>query len=376
MSRYKVLLIDDEALLGWKEVLEKVLFPSGIESCVTKEEAVKALSEEVYDLIFLDLRFGGKDHKEEDIRNFGGYDILNKHIRQNFSSLNFATPVIVFTASNKIWNIFEMFERGADSYYIKEHPDFASDIEFSRKNFIRLKHDIPELISMGTERQGILSAIKKILGSVSANVHNENIRQRIIEKLKIGYATLFHRHSAFEKENFVFSKELLAFIAFWSILEEVSKDSFRDNWLKIGDHDDVMKDGNWILRNGEYFIENLTFMESNNLTGYLRVNLKKVSGRYEKEQWDIPVGDADFSFYSGKVGLALQIYAVMIIGKKWTSHEANTGFRELNTFRNRIDFIHSSVSSIFNKNLTHDQDKGNALGYCIKMLDFLAKLIQ
>ena len=65
----KILLIDDEANLGWKEVLEKVLLKSTpIDTAISYEEAEDKLDNEIFDLIFLDLRFGETDHSKISIK--------------------------------------------------------------------------------------------------------------------------------------------------------------------------------------------------------------------------------------------------------------------------------------------------------------------
>src|SRR4051812_20586429 len=122
----KVLLIDDDSEHGWKEVLEKVIFNEDpIDSVSNEIAAIEKLKDVTYDLIVLDLRFGEIDHKNGHVKNYGGYRILTGHIRSSFSSINFSTPVLLFTASNKAWNIIEMIENGIDGFYIKEHPDTA-----------------------------------------------------------------------------------------------------------------------------------------------------------------------------------------------------------------------------------------------------------
>ena len=130
----RILLIDDEAANGWKEVLEKILFNNEeINVALDISSAKIKLEESKYNLIILDLRFGESDHNTIDITTYGGYRVLKEFIRNDFYNLNYSTPVLLFTASNKVWNIFDMMEVGADDYYIKEHPDFA-DTDFSKKN--------------------------------------------------------------------------------------------------------------------------------------------------------------------------------------------------------------------------------------------------
>jgi len=372
----KVLLIDDEANNGWKEILEKVLFGDNpIEFALNVPEATELLNKFKYDIIFLDLRFGEEDHDEKNIEKFGGYNLLSDVIRKSLHAVNFSTPVILFTASNKIWNIFEMLQNGADSYYIKEHPDTSFDLEFSRRNFIRLKTNVPDLITLGHLRQNILIKMLKIIDVSKSKIANDNIRDRIEEKLKIGYAILFQKNSPFEKDKLLFNNELMAFIAFWSILEETVKDSFLDHWIKTGEKEGCMSGGNWTLRSGKRFVENLLTENNGQLTGCLRLGIEYNRGKYEENTVDINPGDKDFNFYTGKISLSLQIYAAMLLNKGWTAAVAKQKFEDINKFRNRVDFIHSSVSSIFTKKLSNSQVNQDAMAYCDKMLEFLIEFL-
>jgi CheY-like chemotaxis protein len=375
MSR--ILLIDDEANQGWKEILQRIFFRGqNIDAATTKEEAVIHLAQNSYDLIFLDLRYREHDHHSGNLKNFQGYEILTQEIRGGFENLNFATPIIIFTASNKIWNIHGMLDAGADSYYIKEHPDQATDLEFSRQNFIRLSQHIPELLALGEKRTKVLQQVNVLIALISTEILNVNIRNRILEKLKIGYTTLFHKHTTFEDEKFTFSNEMLAFICFWSILEEIAKDFFKDQWIKAGSKEGQMNQGNWILRNGNPFIQCKTELYRGVRTDVLKIELSYKGDHYTKKSRRIYSGQKDFNFYSGRIGLSLQIYAIMIIGKGWSSTDAKHRFYDLNEFRNKVDFIHSSVGSIFSKKLTDENDKSQAYQNCIKMLDFLTLLLR
>jgi len=372
----KILLIDDEANHGWKEILEKVFFDGQeITAATTKNEAIECLNQDLYELIFLDLRFGEGDHNLSELKNFQGYQLLSWEIRGSFEHPNFATPVILFTASNKIWNIHGMLEAGADDFYIKEHPDQADDKDFSMQNFNRLKSQISELPKLGSRRNIVSAKIKAILNLIPKEISHSNIRERITEKLKIGYTTLFHRHSNFENEKFAFSQEVMAYICFWSILEEVVKDGFQDKWIKTGFQEGAMTGGNWTLKNGKKFIERSTTIVSGKSTAMLEVQITLQKGRYKKVRRQMKPTDQSFNYYDNKVFLSLQVIALLMLGKGWSEQAANDTFNELNSFRNRVDFIHSSVESIFTKPLSSKKDKEEAERYCIKMLDFIEQVI-
>lgn len=378
----KILLLDDNALTGWKEIIEKVFFHGQeIDFAVDFGSAIEKLRSK-YELIFLDLRFGEKDHRDALINQFTGFKLLTEYIRNSFQNINYPTPVIVFTASNKVWNIMEMLENGADDFYIKEHPSSAHDLEFSRRNFIRMKGSdnrkgvIEELFNLNEKRSFIWSKINDIRSNLNL-IHNSNIKIRIEEKLKIGYGLLFRRTKKIDLRELLFNNEIIAFIVFWSILEEISKDSFKDNWIKSGDHEGSMNDNKWILKSGAVFIEDYRTTNFDQPKGYVSVNIKWDGQKYCKQNHRIGFDSKDLNYNTGKINLSKQIYAVMLLGKEWPSSDPNiTIFEELNDYRNEIDFIHSSVSVIFNENLTVNQDSTNGYDMCVKMLDFIHDLIK
>jgi CheY-like chemotaxis protein len=378
-----VLLIDDEATFGWKEVIEKVFFyGTSIDKADNKSDAIDAINNKKYDLIFLDIRFGEADHKEIDIHKMTGYQILTKELRSSFKALNFSTPVIVFTASNKVWNIIEMIEAGADDYYIKEHPDTASDFEFSRSNFIRLKglNDnqgvINKLFDLGRKRNLIKEKINEIVNLLTININNENIKNRIQEKLKIGYGLLFRNLSNFESSHFIYSNESLAYVVFWSILEEISKDFFEDNWMRTGNDEGSMNENKWKLKkSGIIFIEDLRFKNFERIEGFIKVAIDWDGSKYVVRNRNIDNYNSDIKFYTGKISLSLQVYAIMLLDKKWESIQAKNLFKPLNDYRNEVDFIHSSVSKIFKSPVSNSTNNIKAFEKCNEMLVFISKIL-
>jgi len=378
-----VLLIDDEATFGWKEVIEKVFFyGTSIDKADNKSDAIDAINNKKYDLIFLDIRFGESDHKEIDIHKMTGYQILTRELRSSFKALNFSTPVIVFTASNKVWNIIEMIEAGADDYYIKEHPDTASDFEFSRSNFIRLKglNDnqgvINKLFDLGRKRNLIKEKINEIVNLLTININNENIKNRIQEKLKIGYGLLFRNLSNFESSHFIYSNESLAYVVFWSILEEISKDFFEDNWMRTGNDEGSMNENKWKLKkSGIIFIEDLRFKNFERIEGFIKVAIDWDGSKYVVRNRNIDNYNSDIKFYTGKISLSLQVYAIMLLDKKWESIQAKNLFKPLNDYRNEVDFIHSSVSKIFKSPVSNSTNNIKAFEKCNEMLVFISKIL-
>lgn len=351
-----ILLIDDEANKGWKEILEKIFFKGQIiDVALNYVDSKNLLETKSYDLIFLDLRFGETDHANNNIKDYGGYKVLTELIRVNFNSSNFSTPVILFTASNKSWNIFEMFNYGIDEFYIKEHPYKASDIEFSQKNTKRLKENISDLLELGEKRKEIWGIIDQILNLTNKNIENENIKKRIDEKLRMGYALLFRKVNSLEKNVLLFNNEVNSFIVFWSILEEISHDFFGRKY-------ETEKE--WIIKSNN---EKIQWFDG----AVLKSKFSTIKKEFNS------ISDVTDNNTSHQVNLSNQIAALLRYQLLWDHHKIQSNYlSKLNKYRNEIDFIHSSTANIINKEISKSYNPEDAFKKCKHMLNFIKTLLQ
>lgn len=153
----KILLIDDEAEKGWSDVLRELFRKSNSESefqiLNRKVDGWKSLDDEEkklildtgFDLFLIDLRLTGSE--EEDIakpEDFSGTDVM-RHIKQH----NAGNQVIMFTASNKAWNLKALLDIGADGYYIKESPEYNFPESFSEENLNVFIREVKSSLSKG-----------------------------------------------------------------------------------------------------------------------------------------------------------------------------------------------------------------------------------
>lgn len=258
----------------------------------------------------------------------------------------------------------------------------ATDLEFSRNNFLRLKGSnkkegiIYELLKLGEKRKLICDKVNQISDRIKISVSNSNICDRINEKLKIGYGILFRKVSIFENNHFLYSNESLAFVVFWSILEEISKDCFQNNWILNGNNEGTMKNNSWKFRkSGKFFIEDLRYINLNNFEGFVQVSISWDGLMYVAKTQNIDNQNPNLKFFTGKISLSLQIYALMLLEKNWNPIESKNLFKPLNDYRNEVDFIHSSVSKIFNSAVSNAADNLLAFEKCNHMLDFILKLL-
>jgi CheY-like chemotaxis protein len=167
INKKRILLIDDEASKGWEVVLRKVFKTVAIEDFVVIDEKVKdydSLSEasrhvienDKFDLYLVDLRLNGLEEDENSItEDFSGMKVLKK-----IKSINQGNQVIVFTASNKVWNLKALLEAGADNYYMKESPEYNFSTTVSDQNYKDFKANVATCFERSYLRE-IFSVLEK-----------------------------------------------------------------------------------------------------------------------------------------------------------------------------------------------------------------------
>jgi hypothetical protein len=177
---YKILLIDDEADKGWEKVLRKVFCTTNIDDFQVINEQVKdyeafstlakdKIENGNFDLFLIDLRLNGAQEEEvHDVNEFSGAKVL-KEIKKNKGN-----QVIIFTASNKAWNIEPLLNSGnygADAYYIKESPDYKFTTSLSEANYSNFKSNAEKLLSRNYLRKLFLEItdLKKKVNSLKTS---------------------------------------------------------------------------------------------------------------------------------------------------------------------------------------------------------------
>ncbi len=161
-NKPKIVYIDDNADNGWSEIIQVMIY-GGVQDESTFKPIhdteigidllfdVIRLQIEKMDahLILLDLRLKTEGNNIRKVDELSGAQILKK-IRKSFPGL----PVMMITASNKIWSYQTLFNLGADAYWVKEGLDVATSLTkeeratFSIKNYRELLRTI-YLLSKG-----------------------------------------------------------------------------------------------------------------------------------------------------------------------------------------------------------------------------------
>lgn len=145
-----LLMIDDNAKNGWEEIFKLMLPAVSVKSVVPDKKYENRIDDLYFDvikkqietlekqtlplLILLDLRLFDEAERSIDIENVSGRVLLNL-IRQDFKCI----PVLITTASNKVWTFQKLVNQGADAYWTKEGLDELRDASDSVRNYCRLQ---------------------------------------------------------------------------------------------------------------------------------------------------------------------------------------------------------------------------------------------
>ena len=219
----RVLLIDDNASIYWKVVLQKFFSYASVD-CVPDFEQASALTTfSEYDLIFLDLRLPTNSSPNSTPKVENGYKLIEQ-IKGDNKSLH--VPLIVFTASQKASTLNEILEKGADAMYVKEPPYL--DFESSLDNYLDFISEVNYQIAKGKDLRIYWLAIEKIKGAFLPEVTDAGslfLKSRIVERLEMFYGLIKKKHEEFtyNKSRFHYSSEVLPFMTLWSILNEVQE---------------------------------------------------------------------------------------------------------------------------------------------------------
>lgn len=148
----KVLLIDDEAEKGWREVFayifndvyqndeEMAIYQDTLEidfKKITTEDLIQNSIQKIKDddinLVILDFRLNPSDFIGSNPK-----DITSIRLLKKIKELNPGIQVIIFSATNKVWNLQALQDAGADGFILK---DGGENIHKSINSFRNLTSD-------------------------------------------------------------------------------------------------------------------------------------------------------------------------------------------------------------------------------------------
>lgn len=260
----RILFIDDEANKGWSIVLKSIFKDSSFKPVdMANNESFEAFYHKAaeaamevgednlpnWDLILLDLRLDEAedlgDAAFKTAKEYSGGKLLLE-IKQ----ANPGTQVIMFTASNKAWNMRELLSLGADGLYIKETPEY-NQVSFSANNYAQFESLVTDCFN-----KAFLKRIYQRSLPIEILCKEEMDRNPMSYSLSLNQGTV----KKIDEQLFVFKKLLndyafdlkWAFITIVLIIEEIVNDSYyQDSNDQVVSPDGMTKKKCNFIRNGQ-----------------------------------------------------------------------------------------------------------------------------
>lgn len=190
----KILYIDDEAEKGWFDVFCKILVDeNNIDfwhlddefNEKTKNEIIdisinKVINED-FDIVILDLRLHKQDFGNKIIQDITGYKILKK-----IKEFNKGIQVIIFSATNKIWNLQELQKAGADGFILKGSLDNSFNSEFTKNSILNMVENLDLCLSMRflKDAHRIIDEIRSHIITISNDCEEKQFEKLLKMKFK------------------------------------------------------------------------------------------------------------------------------------------------------------------------------------------------
>lgn len=167
----RILYVDDQANDGWAEVIQRMVYgeinKDLFEVIVPEKEKefnlealVNSIIEKTQggiDLLILDLRLQGEADKNLALSEVSGMKVLSI-----LRECDLPCPILITTASNKVWTYKETLAQGAMAYWIKQGLDADNSVEATVENYQSLLRTIYWLCNH-RDLQSLFSLPKAIL---------------------------------------------------------------------------------------------------------------------------------------------------------------------------------------------------------------------
>lgn len=135
-----ILYVDDEADKGWSEIMANIIHGvnnirgfnylgedlNTLSQQELIEQVVNRVKDDSVNIVLLDFRLHKIDYDSQNIEDITSVQILKK-----IKEFNAGIQVIIFSATNKVWNLLALQKYGADGFIIKEGPENSKDPSFT-----------------------------------------------------------------------------------------------------------------------------------------------------------------------------------------------------------------------------------------------------
>lgn len=215
-----ILFIDDEVEKGWGLIFKKICANSKLElfgrefkkwmpETIINESFEKAKNA---DIVILDMRLHEDDFNQEDITKITSYQILEK-IKEH----NGGIQVIIFSASNKIWNLQALQKIGADGFIVKESPENSVDKKFTPQSISDIYKTIDSCLDYAFVK-GFYEIFLMLKQNLERRKKKKELPKEFVDEylkwLEFGINNLLKY-----KSN---EGNVLTFVMFFSVLENIS----------------------------------------------------------------------------------------------------------------------------------------------------------
>ncbi|MDL2231578.1 hypothetical protein LJB85_02435 [Porphyromonadaceae bacterium OttesenSCG-928-L07] len=147
-NKPSIIYVDDHANDGWAFVYQRIIYGDKCDkfTIIQPDEntSVEKITENIcnsikekeerqedVELIILDLRL-----QKNEIGNIDPSKISGIQVLQNLQQRNLSCPILITTASNKLWSYKNVIAFGADAFWIKEGVDTNNTIENTVENYL------------------------------------------------------------------------------------------------------------------------------------------------------------------------------------------------------------------------------------------------
>lgn len=192
----RILYIDDEGDKGWVQALTKIfngatLVPLTGNSLSENDfmADIRAQIVSDWDLILLDLRLlPWKEDIAGTVHSIGYYS--GTKILKEIKAINEGAQVMIFTASNKAWNMRDLIDLGADGYYIKESPKYLIPDNLSLQNYESFKEQVVKCFEKKYLREFFILKEQAIAQTGNSDgsfmAYSQNALNEFFKLLKLG----------------------------------------------------------------------------------------------------------------------------------------------------------------------------------------------
>jgi DNA-binding NarL/FixJ family response regulator len=189
----RVLHIDDEWKKGWNEVLLGYFTASSTEiefetlkydfKDKLHQEIIKECEKKIQnfkpDVVLLDLRLSDSDF----IHPHSSTHLTGSKVLEAIKSINPGIQVIIFTASNKVWNLLESQANGADGFVLKESPELTVNSFYTIESLNSLNMQIKYCLSNAYLKEvwSLFQEIKKVFSKnpLTTKYFSKSLKEQI-----------------------------------------------------------------------------------------------------------------------------------------------------------------------------------------------------